>query len=99
MSANVIALPERVRRTELECAPWLYPPVLLPAGNYELEYSMHRLERHFKRSTLTVYFVVIDEHWPKHVSVVVRYYPVATTTKNGESRTTWRPPKHGALVS
>src|SRR5262245_8957756 len=93
MSAEVVSLEERRERIRLECAPQFFPPVILPAGLYELAYVGHRVQQQFHRGVLALYFVVVDR-WPKETIIVARYYQV-TREKGGR----WRPAKHGALVT
>lgn len=89
---NVVALPIR-ERIRLECAPQLYPPVLLQADNYELAYVGHRAQKQFRRGVLALYFVLAD-YWPKESVVVTRFYNI-----DYQGAGKWRPNKHAALVN
>ena len=92
MSAdNVVALPLKSERVRLECAPQLYPPVLIPPGEYELAFVGHRVERQYRRGVLTAYFVVADVL--PEVVVLPRYYPIEIM--HGKA---WRAKRSSALV-
>ena len=63
-------------RTPARIAPELQAPVLIPPGDYELEYVTHRLLRRFRRGCLEVFFRVGD-----YDVILPRYYAVTITGK------------------
>jgi hypothetical protein len=91
VESNVVALPTSPHRVKLECAPYLYPPVLIPPGEFELAYVGHRIERQYRRGVLTAYFVVVD--FLPEITVLPRYYPIEIT--DGKS---WRAKRSSALA-
>lgn len=90
IESNVVTLP-LPQRIKLDCAPQLYPPVLIPPTEYELAYVGHRVERQYRRGVLTTYFVVVD-FLPEKL-VLPRYYPIELTGPKA-----WYAKRNSALV-
>lgn len=59
-------------------SPELQGPVLIPPGEYEMKYALHRIERRFNRGALEIYFNVLDYD---HVALP-RYYKITLLGKH-----------------